>query len=57
MPSRYVILVRNPRNNRIIAVESGGDDAEIAVYDSEDAAHPAKPPRRNCRRKCASFWG
>ncbi len=35
----YIILARNPRNDRIIAVTSGdGDDPPIAVYETEELA-------------------
>lgn len=35
----YVILVRNPRNDHIIAVTSGdGNDPPIATYETEELA-------------------
>jgi hypothetical protein len=45
---RFVILVRNPRTNGIIAV-TGDDGESIAVFESEDDARDAAEHTTICQ--------
>lgn len=48
----YVILVRNPRNDRIIAITDGSiesDDPPIAVYETEEEAEEAAAHTTACQ--------
>jgi hypothetical protein len=48
--ARYVILVRNPGNGRVLAVDTGeGDDPPILVFETEREAYRAAREVPVCR--------
>jgi hypothetical protein len=50
IPVIFVILVRNPNGNRIIAIDTGeGDDPPIATFSSVEEAEDAAARTPVCR--------